>query len=217
MDYKEIYDETAPITMQILEESTTRCTCICILYQKDYEQTGKPDIMDSISIMFTLCHIITINELHVFYKMRRGVNLIVRPMSIEDHNAVYNLWSATVGIGMRSLDDSLEGITRFLSRNPNTCFVAELDNQIAGVILCGQDGRRGYIYHTAVKLDCRKRGIGKALVNATLEALKEEHINKVALVVFTTNSLGNEFWEHIGFEMRNDLVYRNISLNTQNT
>lgn len=143
--------------------------------------------------------------------------MIIRPMLIEDYNAVYNLWSATAGMGIRSLDDSLEGITRFLNRNSDTCFVAELDNQITGVILCGQDGRRGYIYHTAVKFDCRKIGIGKALVNAALEALKKENINKVALVVFTNNSLGNEFWEHIGFEMRNDLVYRNISLNTQNT
>ncbi len=143
--------------------------------------------------------------------------MIVRPMLIEDYNAVYGLWSSTAGMGMRSLDDSLEGITRFLNRNPTTCFVAELDKQIAGVILCGQDGRRGYIYHTAVNPDYRKRGIGKALVNATLEALKKEQINKVALVVFATNRLGNEFWEHIGFEVRNDLVYRNISLNTQNT
>ena len=143
--------------------------------------------------------------------------MVIRPMLIEDYDAVFNLWDTTAGMGMRTLDDSLEGITKFLVRNPNTCFVAELDNQIVGVILCGQDGRRGYIYHTAVKLDCRKRGIGTALVNATLEALKKEQINKVALVVFTTNSLGNKFWENIGFEMRDDLVYRNISLNTQNT
>ncbi|MFT8872430.1 MAG: GNAT family N-acetyltransferase [Sporolactobacillus sp.] len=143
--------------------------------------------------------------------------MIIRPMQIEDYNAVYTLWSTTTGMGMRSLDDSLEGITRLLVRNPNTCFVAELDNQIIGVILCGQDGRRGYIYHTAVKSDHRNNGIGKTLVDAALEALKREKINKVALVVFTTNRLGNEFWKHIGFDMREDLVYRNISLNAQNT
>ncbi len=143
--------------------------------------------------------------------------MIIRPMLIEDYNDVYNLWSNTTGMGMRSLDDSFEGISRFLDRNPNTCFVAELDNQIVGVIICGHDGRRGYIYHTAVRLDYRKKGTGKALVSAALDALKKERINKVALVVFANNSLGNEFWEHIGFEMRNDLVYRNISLNTQNT
>lgn len=141
----------------------------------------------------------------------------IRPMLTDDYNAVFYLWSSTPGVGMRSLDDSEEGITKFLLRNPHTCFVAEVDNQIVGVILCGHDGRRAYIYHTAVKPDFRKRGIGNALVNAVLEALKKEKINKVALVVFATNTLGNEFWNHLGFEMRDDLIYRNISLNTQNT
>jgi N-acetylglutamate synthase len=148
---------------------------------------------------------------------KEGTHLLIRPMLIEDYDAVYHLWSDTPGMGMRSLDDSLEGIARFLTRNPNSCFVAESEHQIAGVILCGQDGRRGYIYHTAVKQDCRKRGIGKALVDAALEALQKEKINKVALVVFTTNHLGNEFWERIGFTMRDDLIYRNFSLSTENT
>ena len=141
----------------------------------------------------------------------------VRHMLIEDYDEIYSLWSGTEGMGMRSLDDSIEGITRFLTRNPNTNFVAEVDNQIAGVILCGHDGRRGYIYHTAVKPDYRKRGIGKALVTATLDALKKEQINKVALVVFAANELGNKFWKDAGFEMRNDLIYRNISINEKNT
>lgn len=143
--------------------------------------------------------------------------MVIRTMRIEDYNKVYFLWTETAGMGMRSLDDSPEGISRFLERNPNTCFVAELESEIVGVILCGHDGRRGYIYHTAVKQDCRKGGIGKALVNAAIEALKREDINKVALVAFAANKLGNDFWEHIGFEARNDLIYRNLSLNTQNT
>ena len=140
----------------------------------------------------------------------------VRHMLIEDYDEIYSLWSGTEGMGMRSLDDSIEGITRFLTRNPNTNFVAEVDNQIAGVILCGHDGRRGYIYHTAVKPDYRKRGIGKALVTAALDALKKEQINKVALVVFAANELGNKFWKDAGFEMRNDLIYRSISINDNN-
>lgn len=143
--------------------------------------------------------------------------MTIRTMTIEDYNEVYYLWSHTAGMGMRSLDDSPQGIERFLNRNPSTSFVAELDGKIAGVILCGHDGRRGYIYHTAVDPDYRKKGIGKALVNAALEALEKEHINKAALVVFGTNNLGNEFWEHIGFKVRDDLIYRNISLNDQNT
>lgn len=144
------------------------------------------------------------------------MNMNIRPMTIQDYDEVFKMWNETAGMGMRSLDDSYEGIERFLLRNPETSFVALQDGQIIGVILCGQDGRRGYIYHTAVKQDFRKQGIGKALVDAALSALKKEQINKAALVVFDSNELGNHFWESIGFIKRNDLTYRNISINDQN-
>ena len=140
----------------------------------------------------------------------------IRLMTISDYEAVYSLWSNTAGMGMRSMDDSLEGITRFLKRNPTTSFVSEIEDNINGVILCGHDGRRGYIYHTAVKPDCRKQGIGKALVEAAVNALKEKRINKVALVVFNTNDLGNTFWESVGFTKRDDLIYMNMSINQEN-
>ncbi len=140
----------------------------------------------------------------------------IRNMTIADYDAVYRLWKGTAGVGLRRLDDSREGIARFLKRNPATNFVAEEGNTLAGVLLCGQDGRRGYIYHTVVDAAFRRRGIGKALVEAVLEALEKEQIYKAALVVFCTNKTGNEFWQALGFEKREDLVYRNKSLNEEN-
>lgn len=139
-----------------------------------------------------------------------------RLLAIEDYEKVYDLWTNTKGMGMRSLDDSYEGIEKFLKRNPTTNFVVEADSQVVGVILCGHDGRRGYIYHTAVNPDYRRKGLGEALVSAALEALKKEGINKAALVVFSNNDVGNKFWESIGFEKREDLIYRNISINKNN-
>jgi ribosomal protein S18 acetylase RimI-like enzyme len=140
----------------------------------------------------------------------------LRIMTIEDYEQVYALWTATPGMGMRSLDDSREGIARFLLRNPATCFVAVEEAATVGVILCGQDGRRGYIYHTAVLPQYRGQGIARALVDAAIDALKREGIHKVALVAFENNELGNGFWAHIGFERRDDLVYRNLSLHAGN-
>jgi ribosomal protein S18 acetylase RimI-like enzyme len=137
-------------------------------------------------------------------------------MTINDYDSVYSLWNSTPGMGMRSLDDSREGIERFLLRNPTTCFVAMDCETTVGVILCGHDGRRGYIYHTAVLPEKRGQGIAHALVNSAINALKREGIHKVALVVFQNNDLGNGFWEHIGFIHRDDLVYRNLSLNEGN-
>lgn len=136
----------------------------------------------------------------------------IRQMVIEDYKQVYDLWINTTGMGLNNLDDSEEGIEKFLKRNPSTCFVAEQDNKIIGVILSGHDGRRGFIYHTTVNQEYRKQGTGKKLVDHALDALEKEGIHKVALVVFERNSLGNAFWESQDFSSRGDLVYRNKSI-----
>ena len=140
----------------------------------------------------------------------------IRLLMLEDYDKVYQLWTSIKGMGMRSLDDSVDGIGKFLKRNPTTNFITQVEEKIVGVILCGHDGRRGYIYHTAVNSDYRGNGIGKKLVNAAIEALRKEKINKVALVVFDSNDLGNAFWQSLGFDKRSDLVYRNLSINENN-
>ena len=136
----------------------------------------------------------------------------IRKTDITDYEQIYALWLSCKGMGLNNLDDSKEGIERFLCRNPKTCFVAEDNEEIVGAILAGNDGRRGYIYHTAVDPDCRDQGIGTALAEAATEALKALGINKVALVVFSKNGDGNAFWEKQGFMTRNDLVYRNKTI-----
>ena len=138
--------------------------------------------------------------------------MIIRTMYIEDYEKVYDLWIHTVGMGLNETDDSRKGIAKYLSRNPNTCFVAEDNGKIAGVIMSGHDGRRGFIYHTTVKKEYRRQGIGKKLVDAALAALEEEGIHKVALVAFEKNVSGNIFWEKAGFTVRDDLIYRNKSI-----
>ncbi|MCI7737317.1 MAG: GNAT family N-acetyltransferase [Clostridiales bacterium] len=136
----------------------------------------------------------------------------IRRMTIGDYEQIYALWLRSSGMGLNNLDDSREGIAGFLRRNPTTCLVAQEGERVVGVILAGNDGRRGYLYHTAVAPDCRHRGIGSALVQAVLDALAAEGIRKVALVVFSRNQAGNAFWEAQGFTVRDDLTYRNRAL-----
>ncbi len=136
----------------------------------------------------------------------------IRLMGPADYDRVYALWLSCKGMGLNDVDDSREGIGRYLARNPQTCFVAEEEGCIIGVILSGHDGRRGFIHHTAVSPDCRCRGIGKTLVERALAALAGQGITKVALVVFARNQTGNGFWEKMGFSAREDLVYRNRAL-----
>jgi ribosomal protein S18 acetylase RimI-like enzyme len=130
-------------------------------------------------------------------------------MTIDDYDSLYGIWTTTAGMGLNNIDDSRDGIGRYLARNPHTCFVAEEGGKIVGGILCGHDGRRGMIHHTVVAEQSQRRGIGTALVAAALSALKAERITKVLLVVFSRNEGGNAFWKKQGFTERTDLVYRN--------
>ena len=138
--------------------------------------------------------------------------MTIRKMVISDYDKVYSLWLSCKGMGLNDLDDSREGIQKYLDRNPETCFVAEDVEDIIGVIIAGHDGRRGYIYHTAVSPEHRGQDIGTKLVDTAMNALKEQGINKVALVCFSKNDGGNIFWEKTGFTQRNDLSYRNKAL-----
>ncbi len=136
----------------------------------------------------------------------------IRNMTIEDYSEVYKLWMSCKGMGLNNIDDSEEEINKFLKRNPETCFVALIDRKIVGVIMAGNDGRRGYIYHTAVSPLHRNKGIAAQLVNTAIKSLYNLGIAKVALVVFDRNEAGNAFWEKQGFTVRKDLIYRNKAL-----
>ena len=142
--------------------------------------------------------------------------MIIRNITIADYDGISRLWTGSEGTGLRSLDDSRQGIERFLKRNPATSFLCLKEDRVTGVLLCGHDGRRGFIYHTVVDRAFRGQGIGRALVDHCLSALKAERIHKVALVAFKTNTEGNGFWEALGFTERPDLTYRNRSLNPDN-
>ena len=144
------------------------------------------------------------------------MEMVVRSMTIEDYPAVRALWRSIRGFGIRSIDDSKEGVGRFLARNPGISVVAEQDGEIIGAILCGHDGRRGCLYHVCVRQEFRRQGIGKAMVVFCMEMLKKERINKVSLIAFTKNDVGNAFWKEIGWTKREDLNYYDFVLNEEN-
>ena len=142
--------------------------------------------------------------------------MTIRTMTIGDYDQVRALWMTIKGFGIRSLDDSRRGVEKFLKRNPTTSVVAIEDGQVVGAILCGHDGRRGCLYHVCVAEPYRRRGIGKAMVVHCMNALKAEEINKVSLIAFSVNDVGNAFWNKIGWTRRMDLNYYDFTLNEKN-
>ena len=121
-----------------------------------------------------------------------------------------------IRFGIRSIDDSREGLERFLRRNPTTSIVAEEEGEIVGSILCGHDGRRGCFYHVCVAEEHRMKGIGTQMAKMAMDALRAEKINQVCLIAFTDNQVGNQFWEQSGWKRREDLNYYDLSLNEEN-
>ena len=144
------------------------------------------------------------------------LNYSIRSMEESDYEQVHKLWMTIHGFGIRSIDDSREGVLRFLNRNPGISAVAEANGQIVGSILCGHDGRRGCFYHVCVREDYRRHGIGKAMAVFCMKALQKEKINKVSLVAFKSNQLGNAFWHEEGWSMREDLNTYDFTLNEEN-
>lgn len=142
--------------------------------------------------------------------------MIIRTMKLEDYDGVYELWSGIKGFGIRTIDDSKEGVEKFIRRNPDTSVVAEDEGKIVGAILCGHDGRRGSMYHVCVAAEYRHHGIGHKMALGALDRLKKEGINKVNLIAFRTNAPGNEFWKKGGWSFREDVNYYEFDLNTEN-
>lgn len=150
------------------------------------------------------------------YDERIGGTTVIRAMEVEDYEQVRALWMTIKGFAIRSMDDSREGVERFLKRNPGISVVAVEDGKIVGAILCGHDGRRGCLYHVCVDPAYRLRGIGKEMVTFCMRRLQEEGINKVSLIAFTVNDIGNAFWRCIGWTKREDLNYYDFVLNDAN-
>ncbi len=129
----------------------------------------------------------------------------LRPMTLDHYEAVTALWQTAPGVGL-SKSDSRQGLARFLERNPGLSFVALAGDEVVGAVLCGHDGRRGYIHHLTVSAPHRRRGVGRDLVAHCLVALNRAGIDKCHLFVFAANQEAQRFWHAIGSLRRDELV-----------
>jgi ribosomal protein S18 acetylase RimI-like enzyme len=130
----------------------------------------------------------------------------IAKMQIKDYDEVYSLWKNTEGMGLHKDTDSKRAIARYLRRNPGLSFVARENGKLAGTVLCGQDARRGYIYHLAVAKAYRKKGVGKALVQKATLKLASIGFTKCLIFVYAHNRSGLKFWKHLGWTHRPDII-----------
>jgi ribosomal protein S18 acetylase RimI-like enzyme len=121
----------------------------------------------------------------------------IRAMRLADYAAVHRLWRATEGMALGA-DDSRAGIKLYLARNRGLCFVATVDAEIVGTVICGHDGRRGILRHLAVRPEFRQQGIGRALVGKCLKGLAKQGVRKCNIYVMDYNRGGLRWWKRLG-------------------
>ncbi len=133
------------------------------------------------------------------------MTISIRQMVPKDYKQTYALWKASEGIGLSDAD-TIEAIERYLHQNPGGSFVAYDDDALVGAVLCGTDGRRGYLHHLAVAASHRGQGIGERLVEHCLQALERQGITRCHIFVYRNNDLGKSFWKKTGWFERDDLL-----------
>lgn len=129
----------------------------------------------------------------------------IENFSLNDYDSVYDLWKELPGVGLSDAD-SQENIQFYLAQNPNMSFTVKEQGKIIGAVLCGHDGRRGFIHHLSVNPAFRRRGVAKKLVARCLASLKKEGINKCHVFVKKSNLQGAKFWDAMGWSERTDLA-----------
>ncbi|MFJ3486875.1 GNAT family N-acetyltransferase [Pseudomonas sp. NPDC090202] len=127
-----------------------------------------------------------------------------RTMTLDDYDAVIELMRDTPGISLRDAD-SREATVRYLERNPGMSFVAEADGRLCACVMCGHDGRRGYLQHLLVLPAYRQQGVARELVQRCLDSLAQLGIRKCHLDVFKTNTSAAAYWQHQGWQLRTDI------------
>ena len=133
------------------------------------------------------------------------MSIVIREMTIQDYDQVFSLWQTSEGEGLSDAD-SEEGVAHYLDCNPGLSFVARDGEHLVGAVLCGHDGRRGYVHHLAVSQSHRRQGLGRALVERCLSALRRVGIDKCHIFVFADNQDTIAFWKSIGWTQRVELV-----------
>lgn len=119
-------------------------------------------------------------------------------VTAADYADIHKLWESIPGVGL-GYCDAEKFFAPYLERNPGMSLVAREGSEVVAAVMCGHDGRRGYLSHLAVAPRLQRSGLGRRMVEICLQKLWTAGITGCNIRVYRHNSDGNAFWERLGF------------------
>ena len=125
------------------------------------------------------------------------MTLQIRPFTEGDEAQVVDLW-ARCGL-LRPWNDPRKDIARKLRVQRELFLVGVDGDRIAGTVMAGYEGHRGWINYLAVDPDRRRQGFARALMGAAEERLRALGCAKINLQIRQDNSEAIAFYRRLGF------------------
>jgi ribosomal protein S18 acetylase RimI-like enzyme len=110
-----------------------------------------------------------------------------------------SLWSRC-GL-LRPWNDPSRDIQRKLARDPGGLLVLEAGDRLAGAVMAGYDGHRGWVNYLAVDPAYQGQGLGRLLMHEAERRLLAAGCPKVNLQVRTSNEHAVAFYRHLGYDV----------------
>lgn len=127
----------------------------------------------------------------------------VRSAGIDDVDAVLELWRTAAENESRPAD-TRAAVVALLERDPAALLVAVSDTQLIGSLIAGWDGWRAHLYRLAVRPDHRRRGVGRALLDAAEARLAALGARRFDAMVLDVNELGHRLWQAAGYRRQDE-------------
>jgi ribosomal protein S18 acetylase RimI-like enzyme len=137
------------------------------------------------------------------------MSLTVKSALAEDEPAVVALWHAC---GLVAPTNDPVADFRFAKAGPSSDVLVAVDasGEIAGSVMVGHDGHRGWLYYVAASPASRGEGVGRQIVQAAEDWLRQQGVWKAQLLVRDTNTKVVSFYEHLGFEVSPRVVMSKV-------
>lgn len=123
----------------------------------------------------------------------------IRPFKADDESAVIELWNQCDLL--RPWNDPRRDIQRKLSVNPELFLVGLTQGTIVATVMAGYEGHRGWINYLAVSPECQRQGLGREIMEAAEQRLRQLGCPKINLQVRTTNQSVIDFYQQLGFKI----------------